>query len=96
MTTLEDLCYEYRTSKPSDECIAKLVSYASSGEDVVLGLAQVAVRRDFSRKEGPKILLPCHKGKGLDITKAFALYSHASTYKVDVYLCGDGRAEILR
>ena len=96
MKTLEECCSEFTNSQePSNECIAALVAYALC-EDVVIGLAQVGVKRDFLKQPGAKILLPCHKGRGFNITKAFVLYSHAAKHGVSVFLCGDARAEKLR
>ena len=96
MKTLKEYCREYdRSEELSHECVAALVAYAYCGEDVIIGLAQAGVRQDFLKKKGAKILLPCHKGRGLNITKAFALYSHASKHGVSIYICGDARAELL-
>ena len=97
MKSLEDCKQEYyRSPELSDECVAALVAYAYRGEAVILGLAQVGVKRDFLAEMGPKILLPCHKGRGLDITKAFVLYSHAAKHGVKVYIVGEDRCELLR
>ena len=97
MKTLEECCSEFMNSQePSYECIAALVAYAYSGQDVVIGLAQVGVKRDFLKQPGAKILLPCHKqGRGLNITKAFVLYAEAAKRGVSVWICGDARAEKL-
>ena len=96
--TLEECKQEYcRSPELSDECVAALVSYAYCGEDVVIGLAQMGVKRHFEKQRGAKILLPCHKqGRGLNIAKAFVLYSHAAKHGVSVFVCGDERAEKLR
>ena len=97
MKTLEKCKQEYcRSPELSDECVAALVAYAYCGQDVVIGLAQVGVKRDFLKQPGAKILLPCHKGRGLDITKAFLLFAHAEKHGVKVYIVGDGKAELLR
>ena len=98
MKSLEECCQEFRNSpEPSHECIASLVAYAYCDADgIIMGLAQVGVKRDFLSQKGKKILLPCHKGRGLDITKAFLLFAHAEKHGVSVYICGDERAEKLR
>ena len=98
MKTLQECCDEYKNSQElSHECVAALVAYAyCSPEPVIMGLAQMGVRRAFLAMEGPRILLPCHKGRGLDVTKAFLLHSHATKYGVKVYFCGEGCAELLR
>jgi hypothetical protein len=97
METLSKACYEYqRGSHLTDEVAASLVAYACSGEPVIVGLAQCGVKRHFLEQDGLKILLPCHKGEGFNITKAFALFSHATKYNVKVYMVGEDRCELLR